>query len=325
MDIDPKHLIQLAEIFDCGSFTAAAERLNTSQPALSRMASALEARLGTPLFESRRNPVTPSPLGEELANSGRAIRAATEQVGLLAERMATGEQGELRIGAPPFHSQRVASGFIASWLTEHPDVRVILQNDYAPALLNRLVSGNLDLIMAPVEVIEGIPDLIVERLTTGENVIVCREAHPLLSAGTITPAMLSRARWITHASESLLRRDTRLALTSVGVDYIDRPSFESNSAGAMNAVMANSDMLTVLPDLIAGSLVESGGYAVLPFRLPAPYRPFGYITHEARQSPALRAFRAGLSKDIRIANARARAICEQAFATIAAGTGARRG
>jgi DNA-binding transcriptional LysR family regulator len=43
--------------------------------------------------------------------------------------MATGEQSELRIGAPPFHSQRVASGFIASWLTEHPDVRIILQND----------------------------------------------------------------------------------------------------------------------------------------------------------------------------------------------------
>ena len=314
MQLDPKHLVQLTEILECGSFTEAARRLNTSQPALSRMAATLEAQIGAPIFASRRNPVTATALGEELATYGRSIRTATEQTSELATRVASGDRGELRIGAPPFHSQRVAAGFIASWLTNHPEVRIILQNDYAPSLLTRLVAGNLDLIMAPVEVIEGIPDLIVERLTIGENVIVCRAGHPLLTVGTITPAMLARARWITHASESLLRRDTRLALTSVGVDYIDRPSFESNSAGAMNAVMANSDMLTVLPDLIAGSLVESGGYAVLPFRLPGPYRPFGYITHESRQNPALRAFREGLSVDIRRANDRARTICEAAFA-----------
>ncbi|MGB0627555.1 MAG: LysR family transcriptional regulator, partial [Alphaproteobacteria bacterium] len=290
----------------------------TSQPALSRMASALEAQLGAPIFASRRNPVTPTPLGTELANAGRAIRNASDLVDQLAERVATGEQGELRIGAPPFHSQRVASGFIASWLTQHPDVRIILQNDYAPALLNHLVAGSLDLIMAPVEVIEGIPDLIVERLTAGENVIVCRENHPILDSMPITPDMLARERWITHAAESLLRRDTRLALSSVGVDYIERPSFESDSAGAMNAVVANSDMLTVLPDLIAGSLVETGGYAVVPFRLPGPDRPFGYVTHEARQTPALRAFREGLAVDIRKANARARNICEKAFAGLPA-------
>jgi len=313
MAIDPKHLIQLTEILDCQSFTVAAERLNTSQPALSRMATALEAQLGAPIFTSRRNPVTPSALGTELANAGRAITAVTEQISDLAERVAAGQQGELRIGAPPFHSQRVASGFIATWLQSHPEIRIVLQNGYAPALLSQLVEGHLDLIMAPVDVIEGIPNLIVERLTRGENVIVCRNGHPLLAEPRITPEMLSQARWITHARDSLLNRDTRLALTAVGVDYIDLPAFESNSAGAMNAVMENSDMLTVLPDLIAGNLVASGGYAVLPFRLPGPYRPFGYITHEARQNPALRAFREGLSIDIAKAYERAHDICERAL------------
>jgi len=313
MVIDPKHLIQFSEIIDRGSFTSAAEHLKTSQPALSRMASNLEARLGTPLFKSRRNPLTPTTVGAELANYGRSIRSSTDQVLQIAQRVSSGQQGELRIGAPPFHSQRVASGFIASWLELNPDIRIHLQNDYAPSLLKQLVEGNLDLIMAPVDVIEGIPNLIVERLTKGENVIVCRSGHPLLSEKTITPEMLSQARWITHARESLLNRDTRLALTAVGVDYIDLPAFESNSAGAMHAVMEKSNMLTVLPDLIAGSLVESSVYSVLPFRLPGPYRPFGYITHESRQNPALLAFRKGLSTDIKKANERARKICENAL------------
>ncbi|MDA0786113.1 MAG: LysR family transcriptional regulator [Proteobacteria bacterium] len=317
MMIDPKHLVQLTEILDCQSFTLAAERLHTSQPALSRMASALEAQLGAPIFASRRKPVTPTALGIELASYGRSIRTATEQISELADRVAAGQQGELRIGAPPFHSQRVASSFIASWLQRHPDIRIVLQNGYAPELLTQLVEGQLDLIMAPVDVIEGIPNLIVERLTRGENVIVCRAGHPLLTVDRITPALLSKARWITHARGSLLNRDTRHALTAVGVDYIDLPAFESNSAGAMHAVMEGSDMLTVLPDLVAGSLVDSGGYAILPFRLPGPYRPFGYITHAARQNPALIAFREGLSIDIAKAYARAQDICEQAFANVA--------
>ena len=313
MNIDPKHLIQLSEIFECGSFTLAAERLNTSQPALSRMATALEARVGAPIFASRRNPVTPTAFGTELANYGRSIRAATEQISQLAVRTAAGQQGEIRVGAPPFHSQRVATSFITSWLQKHPEVRIVLRNGYAPMLLEQLVAGDLDIILAPVDVIEGIPNLIIERLTEGENVIVCRAGHPLLSVDRITPAMLSQARWITHARGSLLNRDTRTALTAVGVDYIDLPAFESSSASAMNAVMMNSDMLTVLPDLIAGTLVESGDYEVLPFRLPGPYRPFGYVTHEDRQTPTLTAFCEGLTVDIRKANRRAREICEAAL------------
>lgn len=313
MAIDPKHLIQLTEILDCGSFTAAAVRLHTSQPALSRMASELEARLGAPIFASRRNPVTPTALGRELANYGRSIRASTEHVSRLAERVSAGEQGELTIGAPPFHSERVASRFIAQWLERRTDVRIVLHNEYAPALLHRLTEGELDLILAPVEVIEGIPNLIVERLTHGANVIVCRDAHPLLAERQVTATMLSRARWISHARDSLLHRDTRLALAAAGVEYIDLPAFESNSAGAVRTVLSGTDMLTVLPELIAVDLVNSGGYAILPFELPGPYRPFGYITHEARQTPTLRAFRDDLRDYLRVADIRAQATRKAAY------------
>ena len=118
----------------------------------------------------------PTALGEELASYGRSIRATTQQISDLAGRVATGQQGEIRVGAPPFHSQRVASGFIAGWLERHPDIRIVLRNGYAPDLLTQLVEGNLDIIMAPVDVIEGIPNLIVERLTGGERDYLPRRA-----------------------------------------------------------------------------------------------------------------------------------------------------
>ncbi|MBO6782723.1 MAG: LysR family transcriptional regulator [Alphaproteobacteria bacterium] len=314
MAIDPKHLIQLSEIIESGSFTVAARRLNTSQPALSRMASALEAQVGAPVFASRRNPVSPTALGMELANYGQSIRAATEQVSQLAERIASGQHGELRVGAPPFHSQHFAAGFIASWLARHPEIRIVLRNEYAPALLPRLIEGELDLILAPIEVIEGNTGLIVERLTRGENVILCRAGHPLLGVDEITPEMLGKARWISHARDSLLHRDTRLALALVGVEHIELPAFESDSSGAINTVLEHSDMLTVLPELIAAHLVRTGSFEVLPFRLPGPHRPFGYIIDEARETPALKMFRAEMARELIAADQRAQTISERAFA-----------
>ena len=196
---------------------------------------------------------------------------------------------------------------------------MVLHSDYAPALLKGLIDGDLDLILAPVEVIEGAQSLIVERLTQGPNVIVCRAGHPLLATAQITVSMLSQARWISHGRDSLLHRDMRLALTTAGIEHIALPSFESSSAGAIRTVLGASDMLTVLPELIAAEFVEAGGYAILPLDLPGPHRPVGYITHEARQTPTLRVFRRDLREEFIAADQRARQIRLAAFGQSAAG------
>ena len=319
MIIDPKRLIQIAEIVDRGSFTEAAHRLGTSQTALSRMATELEARLGAPLFSSRRNPVSPTPLGRELADCGRSIRISTDSVSRLADRVASGEQDELTVGAPPFHSERVFSRFIANRIAAQPDVRIVLHIDYAYGLRAKLIDGELDLILAPVEVIEGAAELLVERITNDENVIVCRAAHSMLAAPKVTTGMLSNARWIGYARESNLNRDTRLALTAAGIEHVELPTFESTSAGAVRTVLMESDMLAVLPGLVAADLVESGDFAILPFRLPGPHQPIGYVTHQLRQTPALKAFREALRVDLKAAGVRAAAIRRAAFEGIAQG------
>lgn len=317
MIINPQRLLQIAEIVDRGSFTDAAKRLGTSQPALSRMATELEARLGAPLFSSRRNPVRPTALGRELADCGRSIRASTDSVSRLADRVASGEQGELTIGAPPFHSERVFSRFIAKRIAAQPDVRIVLHIDYADGLRAKLIEGDLDLILAPVELIEGGAELLVERITHDENVIVCRTAHPMLAAPVVTAEMLSGARWIGYARESNLHRDTRLALTAAGIERVELPTFESTSAGAVRTVLSNSDMLIVLPGLVADDLVGSGDFAILPFPLPGPHQPVGYVTHKARQTPALRTFREAMRVELKAAGVHAEATRRAAFGGIA--------
>ena len=58
---------------ECGSFTAAARRLNISQPAVSQCASQLEADAGAPLLVRGRGELTLTPLGERFLLYARRI------------------------------------------------------------------------------------------------------------------------------------------------------------------------------------------------------------------------------------------------------------
>ena len=102
MNLDPKHLMILAEIYDAGGFTEAAASLGTSQPSLSRVAKNLEDRIGEPLFSRTRKPLQLTPIGQRLVDQGRAIRTASKRASESVDRIRSGEEGELRIGGTPF-------------------------------------------------------------------------------------------------------------------------------------------------------------------------------------------------------------------------------
>jgi len=51
MKLDPRHLEQIAAVVEHGTLNEAAKHLGTSQPALSRMISLVEQRIGSELFK----------------------------------------------------------------------------------------------------------------------------------------------------------------------------------------------------------------------------------------------------------------------------------
>ena len=66
-------LMQLAAIADAGTVSAAAEKLNISQPALSRSVQKLEEELGVRLFDRSKNKITLNETGELAVEYARKI------------------------------------------------------------------------------------------------------------------------------------------------------------------------------------------------------------------------------------------------------------
>jgi len=112
------------------NFTRAAAQLGVSQPALSRTIRALEARLGVRLLTRSTRSVAPTEAGERLFQAVGphfdGIDAGLTALTAMREKPA----GSLRITSVEHASDTILAPAVARLLTDYPDIRVEIINDY---------------------------------------------------------------------------------------------------------------------------------------------------------------------------------------------------
>jgi DNA-binding transcriptional LysR family regulator len=134
-------LIALLAVARERSFTRAAAQLGVSQPALSRTVRDLEARLGLRLLTRNTRSVSPTEAGERLIQAVgphfEGIEAALAAVTAMRSKPA----GSLRITSVEHASDTILAPTMARLLTDYPDIRVEIINDYG---LTDIVAGRYD-------------------------------------------------------------------------------------------------------------------------------------------------------------------------------------
>ncbi|MDP5220701.1 LysR family transcriptional regulator [Ruegeria sp. 2205SS24-7] len=286
MLIDPRHLEQLAVIVEEGTLQLAAEKLGTSQPALSRMIANLELRTGMTLFERTTRPLTPTAIGLELSQQGKAIRSARLRAAEMVDFGARGFFGVLKLGAPPFLCKSLMTEAIADFLSERPNIRIDLIPDYRAGLMEKLYHNQIDVIVGPSKFAEqGNTELTLERLFSDSNVVVGRKGHPLTAVESRTSVDLQGYTWVGHSDRSLLRSDMEDALRLLGI-VAPRVAFQSESAGAVLELLTVTDFLTVLPRY-ALSHDGSDNLGIVPIDLPDVRHDVSAITLTQRTETKL--------------------------------------
>jgi DNA-binding transcriptional LysR family regulator len=120
-------LVAFAAVAEAGSFTAAAERLNTTKSAVSQAVSVLERELGAQLLQRSTRKLAITEAGESFLADCRALLADAEAA---IERARTGRavpSGTLRLTSTQGMGGMVA-GWIASYRERYPAMRI----DYVP-------------------------------------------------------------------------------------------------------------------------------------------------------------------------------------------------
>ncbi len=92
------HLRTFVDVIELGSFSAAAERLNLSQPAVSLQIRQLEERMGVPLIERVGRKARPTAAGSELLeHAGRIDEVVAAAIDGMAKHV-KGAMGRIRLG-----------------------------------------------------------------------------------------------------------------------------------------------------------------------------------------------------------------------------------
>lgn len=279
MQIDPRHLVQFATIIEEGSFSAAADKLATTQPALSNMVKNLEIRTGLKLLSQRRRPVIPTQIGYELALKGQGIRSLIEEVDRETEDSLKGDTGMIRVSAPSFFCEHVLAELIISFRRERPKTRFDIQTGYNLELHQMVEKREVDMAFGPVQLEQVEYKTQSKAMVSFRHVIVCRSGNPILSKRRVTVDDLQAADWLSHSTESTLFQVMQAEMSRLGITSLGN-ALKSNSASALMQLLQNTDCLSVLPVFSVLPSLKEGKLAVINFRHELPAVPFGLITQK---------------------------------------------
>ncbi|MFZ4834654.1 LysR family transcriptional regulator [Rouxiella sp. Mn2063] len=135
------HFCTLAEI---GHVGRAAEKLNMSQPPLSRQIALLESTVGVTLFERGAKGVSLTLAGEQFLQDAREIINLMHQANKNAQAIAAGQRGVLKLGSTMYASYSVVPHIARRHKIAQPGIELRLQEMVPAELKKALLDGTLD-------------------------------------------------------------------------------------------------------------------------------------------------------------------------------------
>ena len=138
------HLETLLWIARLGTFRAAAERLNTTQPAISARVREIEEQLGIAIFRREGRNMVLTARGRRLVKECEPLWAGFEKALLTASGF-EGATGTVRIGTGEIAAASCLPGFVHAVERDLPGVTLEIELDLTARMLTQLLGGMIDM------------------------------------------------------------------------------------------------------------------------------------------------------------------------------------
>jgi DNA-binding transcriptional LysR family regulator len=260
--VDVPLLAALQQLIATESVTAAARRLGTTQPNMSRLLARLRELFADPLLVPVGRRMEPTVRARALAPRLEAALATMRQ--LFAPAPAPSPHEERRIvsiAASDYATTVVLAPWLKRLRAEAPGIVVRVQ-PLGPESIDPLARGDLDLAITPRVVLDGIEQFVFRKLLADRLVCVRRKGHPrarhkltlkeYLACEHVT---VSNARPSVSSVQQALHRlgKTRAVVLTV-------PTFL-----AALAAVETSDLVAALPEKLVRARAADVTVHALPF------------------------------------------------------------
>ena len=243
MSLKIRHLEVFNALYEAGSVSQAAQRLNLTQPAVSIALSNLEEELGFRLFHRNRGFFAPT--GEALQLRGEISQGlmALARVEQRADEIRQGWAGGLSIATNGALSMHFLPRAIAEFQALHPGTHIELRVHSSRQIADWTASGQIDigLIDTPVPVAGLEADIFAM-----ECLCIMQADDPLAAEKVITPAHLAGRGMIGVNGDHVTDRQLKRMMLEAGMPLRYR-AFSYYYAIARNLVAAGGGLAIIDP------------------------------------------------------------------------------
>lgn len=177
-----RHFYYLTVIADMGNLSAAAEKLQISQPALSKFLTEYETSLGFQIFLRYHRHLVPTSEGRCVIEYAHKIVSEQNRLSQSLRPIINMNHTYIHLGTGPNRGSMIYSRIYQPFMKRYPDISLSLTELYSSKQTDAILKGQVDLAIGSGKSSDKVTDIPVAR---EELLVALPTAHPLSSSDKV--------------------------------------------------------------------------------------------------------------------------------------------
>ena len=257
------------ELVAARSFSAAAQKLGLTQPALTLQLQSLENELDFKILDRSRKPFELTPEGELFVIRAREIVLMTESLNDLSLELSNRIKGILRVGIIPTLSPYLVPLFIGQLNRNYPDLQIVIQEIITEEIIQKLNLGELDagILSTPLDAPARFEPLFYEKFF-----LYVSDVHPLFEQDEVKASDIKRKE-LWYLSEGNCFQNQVNAICPINnPEFAGQLRYVSSSIESLRRIVESKNGVTFIPELATIGIPAELEEMVKPIAAPTPYR-----------------------------------------------------
>lgn len=263
--LNPRQIEAFRTVIVTGGITAAAQALNITQPAVTRLIRDLQYALGLTLFAKRGARLVPTSEALTLYREVERQFVGLERIENAARNLREGRTGSLRMAALPAFNVGFLPRLVGHYLKQKPDLEISLYGSISSQVVDWVTSGFCELGFAQMPL--DFPGIDVEMLPPVPYVAVLPAGHRLAAKAELRPEDFAGEPFVSLEQSTHLR-------------------YRIDTLFAAHGVSRSSQVETPLSMIACGLVASGAGLAVVEPFTAAEYRGRGIEVRPLRPTVA---------------------------------------
>ena len=249
-----RNLVTFTYVAELGSFTKAADLLGYSQSTVSFQIKQLEDELSCLLFDRINHTVTLTDRGNELLSYANQVRSLTDEI---KENLSAKEElmGNIHIVTPDSVCEDMINSYYIDFYKRYPEISIKFTTADTSVMLDMLDHNEADVIITLDSHSYNKDYVIAKEEQISLHFVVSSDSKFAKAKNLSIKDIINEPFILTEYNQGYRRvLDRELAKKSLEIT----PVLEIGRTDIITSIVAQSNMISYLPDFVTKPFVESG-------------------------------------------------------------------